>query len=292
MKLKTGFILKKIFYIPFTFIILMVFYVLQYYYAEENLSSVIWTKFADLKEKRNQTGSVINSYTNPKPIQTALESKNKKEYNCSDAFISVSDKGRLGNNICQFFTLYLFKFEFGIRAVVSSKMYKTLIGIFETVPLPHLPNSKFKSNIIDDKNTLNYTNIAHFTFINPYPCPLSYFWSYRQNFHTKLKLKKKNVNTAKHIIENALKTRKFNKSEIVLVGNGNINNPQIDYTLLTLCHHHIRGLGTFGINKCLSWKRISCDFPPKRFESKTYSHPQRIIKIEFYVRFFKIFLRR
>ncbi|KAL7629910.1 UNVERIFIED_CONTAM: hypothetical protein RMT77_019971 [Armadillidium vulgare] len=171
------------------------------------------------------------------------------EYNCSDAFISVSDKGRLGNNICQFFTLYLFKFEFGIRAVVSSKMYKTLIGIFETVPLPHLPNScfktrtksiyknsydniyrKFKSNIIDDKNTLNYTNVAHYTFINPYPCPLSYFWSYRQNFHTELKLKKKNVNTAKHIIENALKTRKLDISEIVLVGAHVRRSDYVDYS--------------------------------------------------------------
>ncbi|KAB7493663.1 Galactoside 2-alpha-L-fucosyltransferase 2 [Armadillidium nasatum] len=265
----------------------MVFYVFQYYYLEENFSSVIWTKFADLKEKRNHTGSVINNYANPKPIQIVLKNKNKKDYNCSDAFISVSDKGRLGNNICQFFTLYFFKFEFGIRAVVSSKMYKTLIRIFETVPLPHLPNScfktrtksiysnsfdniyrKLKSNVIDDKNTLNFTNIAHYTFINPYPCPLSYFWSYRQNFHTELKLKKKNVNTAKHIIENALKTRKFNISEIVLVGNGNINNPEIDYTLLTLCDHHIRGLGTFGITSAFLGKGSAVIFRRRGLNQK------------------------
>lgn len=48
------------------------------------------------------------------------------EYNCSDAFISVSDKGRLGNNICQFFTLYLFKFEFGIRVRILVMQFFSL----------------------------------------------------------------------------------------------------------------------------------------------------------------------
>ncbi|RXG61799.1 Galactoside 2-alpha-L-fucosyltransferase 2, partial [Armadillidium vulgare] len=34
--------------------------------------------------------------------------------------------------------------------------------------------------------------------------------------------------------------------DVIIAGNGNINDPRIDYTLLTLFDHHIRGLGTFG----------------------------------------------
>ncbi|RXG51456.1 Galactoside 2-alpha-L-fucosyltransferase 1 [Armadillidium vulgare] len=216
-----------------------------------------------------------------------------------------------------------------MRTVVSSRMFKALRRIFETVPLPHLPDPCFKtetespnrkgfyniyrivkSNVIDDKNTLNFTNIANYTHITCCPCPVENLWPYRQNFHNVLKLKKKNVDTAKYILENALKTRKLDKSGLVLVGthvrrsdylhyagtkhlrypsvefyinafnffrlkcknvifivvsddlkwcednlsapdvifagNGNRRKPEIDFTLLTVCDHHIRGLGTFG----------------------------------------------
>ncbi|RXG58530.1 hypothetical protein Avbf_02221 [Armadillidium vulgare] len=215
--------------ISLIFIISIVFYVFQYYYVGENLK--IWTKFTDLKEKQNWTHS-FNNYTNPKPIQYVLKNK-KREYNCSDPFITISDKGRLGNNICEFIALYLFKIEFGVRAVVSSRMYETLTRIFETVPLPHLPNPcfntktksrytssfsdiyrKFKNSFTEDENTMNFTNIDHYTFIDPYPCPEEYFMSYRQKFRTLLKLKHKNIKLAKNILENALKTRKFDKDKI------------------------------------------------------------------------------
>ncbi|KAB7498031.1 Galactoside 2-alpha-L-fucosyltransferase 1, partial [Armadillidium nasatum] len=212
------------------------FSMFQFYYVEENLSSVICSKFTDLKDKQNWTHS-FNNYTNPKQIQNALESKNKNENNCSEPFISVTHAGRLGNKICQFLSLYLFKIDFGIRAVVSSKMYKSLNGIFETVPLPHLPNSCFETStksiyknnfeniykifkkyVNIDENILNVTNIAHYTFIDQYPCPMEHLMFYRQKFHSLIKFKNENIKAAKYILENALKARKLDKSGIILVG--------------------------------------------------------------------------
>lgn len=128
-------------------------------------------------------------------------------------------------------------------------MYKTLIRIFETVPLPQLSNlyvitkekskhdnkfediyTNFKSNFIEDKNELNFTQIADYTYISCCPCPYGNFWSYRQNFRKLLRFKKKSIETAKYILQNALKTRKFNKSEIILVGAHVRRSDYIDYT--------------------------------------------------------------
>ncbi|KAL7645465.1 UNVERIFIED_CONTAM: hypothetical protein RMT77_003851 [Armadillidium vulgare] len=364
MELKKCFIFnKKIHYIPFIFIFLIIFYVFQYYYVEENFSSVVWAKFSDLKRKQNFSFSLLNYYNNPKPIQTGWESK-EREKNCSKPFVSVSFGGRLGNQICEFFTLYLFKIEFRIRTVVSSKMFKSLRRIFETVPLPHLPDPcfkteteskysnrfeniyrKFKSNVIDDKNTLNFTNIANYTHISCCPCPVENLWSYRQNIHSVLKFKKKNVNTAKHVIENALKTRKLNKSGLVLVGthvrrsdylrftrkrnlrypsvefylnafnffrlkcknvifivvsddmkwcednlsapdvifagNGNQKNAKVDFTLLTLCDHHIRGLGTFGYTSAFLGKGSAVIFRERKLKEKPILTLEELSKSNF-----------
>ncbi|KAL7645464.1 UNVERIFIED_CONTAM: hypothetical protein RMT77_003850 [Armadillidium vulgare] len=342
---------------------LFIFNVFQFYYVEENLRSVIWAKFTDLKEKQNWTHS-FNNYSNPKQIQYVLESKNKNESNCSEPFMSVTDSGRLGNKICQFFSLYLFKIEFGIRAVVSSRMYSSLKGIFEIVPLPHLPNSFFetntksiyknsfeniykifKKNVIDDENKLNVTNIAHYTFLNRNPCPMEHLMFYSRKFHSLMKFKNENIEAAKNILENALKTRKLDKSGIILVGThvrrsdyigytrrkhlqypsveyytkafnlfrlkcknvifivvsddikwcekilsasdvifagtSDKKNPQIDFTLLTLFDHHIRGLGTFGFTSAFLGKGSAVIFRRRDLDEKPIFTLEKLSKSNF-----------
>ncbi|KAL7645463.1 UNVERIFIED_CONTAM: hypothetical protein RMT77_003849 [Armadillidium vulgare] len=342
------------------------FYVFKYNYMEENFNSVIWAEFTDLKAKQNWTHS-FNKYRNPKPIQYVLKSKNKNgwhENNCHKPFISVTDEGRHGNRICEFLTLYLFKIKFGIRAVVSSNMYLTLKGLFETVPLPHLPNSCFetttksiyndsfeniyeifKKNVSDDENILNVTNIAHYTFIDHYPCPMEHLMFYRQKFHSLMKFKNEKIKAAKYILENALKTRKLDKSGIILVGthvrrsdyigytqkvhirypsdeyytnafnlfrlkcknaifivvsddiqwceeklsapdviiagNGNTNNPLIDFTLLTLCDHHIRGLGTFGFTSAFLGTGSAVIFRRRDLDEKPILTLEKLSKSNF-----------
>lgn len=132
-------------------------------------------------------------------------------------------------------------------------MYDDLSNVFESVPLPHLPNpcfkakitsiyvssyediyKNFKDNFNKDEDTLNFTNLAHYTFIKPYPSPRERMIPYRQLFHTLLKPKKKNKIIATYILERALKTLKINKSETVLVGT---HVRRTDYLVYTVGEH-------------------------------------------------------
>ncbi|KAL7646123.1 UNVERIFIED_CONTAM: hypothetical protein RMT77_003024 [Armadillidium vulgare] len=68
-------------------------------------------------------------------------------------------------------------------------------------------------------------------------------------FKNAIEFYRRNCNNAVFVVvSDDLKWSKerFSASDVVFPGNGNIDSPEIDFVLLTLCHHHIRGLGTYG----------------------------------------------
>ncbi|KAL7646106.1 UNVERIFIED_CONTAM: hypothetical protein RMT77_003007 [Armadillidium vulgare] len=150
------------------------------------------------------------------------------EYNCSEPFVTIFDGGRLGNNICQFMSLLLFRIEMGMRIAISKLMKSYLLKIFANFSVPILPHHCFpvksKSTFKNDFNhvyeyfTKHFSKkmkksklstlpkIKYYNYVKQYPCPLLLLDKYREKLKKKLRIRSDLLQKARNILQATLKS--------------------------------------------------------------------------------------
>ena len=140
-------------------------------------------------------------------------------------FLTVSDRGRLGNMMSQYATLFAFARKFNMKAVISTTMSATLRRVFPNLSIPTV---KYESQIynwtvveVEDLRSLEgrEKDIEKFRGMNAliggFPAELPIFDAYRNSLSltTEFKLEKLTEVAAKGFLQ---KTKTVAKSQITV----------------------------------------------------------------------------
>ena len=134
-------------------------------------------------------------------------------------FLTVSDRGRLGNMMSQYATLYAYARKFNMKAVISSTMSQTLRRVFPHLTIPTVKPNLYNRTImsVDDLNAVE--NIEKFRQMNVWiggvPSELPIFDAYRNSLSltAEFKLEKLTEGAAKGFLQ---KAKSVAKSQITV----------------------------------------------------------------------------
>ncbi|XP_042210108.1 galactoside alpha-(1,2)-fucosyltransferase 1-like [Homarus americanus] len=180
---------------------------------------------SSLQEAREQEQDVPEHGCLPLPPKNLVHKVPLQD--CSSPHVVMHSGGRLGNKMCQFFSLYLLRHFFGIRVSIKKKMHENLSLIMKSVTVPvqdskcftkhtesilygNLYNMLYKA--ADDaraqgtQDLISEPLLKNSYYVSDHPCPRDLILAHRDVLHDVLAFKEDLLERARDNINNVIKS--------------------------------------------------------------------------------------